>query len=184
MVPLNFLTGCYYNIIKSILNIWAISMPRRSRIDASGVLHHIVAKGIERRLIFRDDADRDDFIKNTDSVLRLFGDKLGPSRRACKGFVKRGIEMGRRPDLVGGGLIKSAGGWAAVKELRAAKKFQKSDERLHDVHGSQTNYICRGCRQIGNQRRNTGKSEKLHPRVIIQNQEGEFLHTYSKCNGV
>ncbi len=38
--------------------------------------------------------------------------------------------MGRRPDLVGGGLIRSAGGWAAVKGLRAAMKFQKSDERI------------------------------------------------------
>ncbi len=68
--------------------------------------------------------------QDTDSVLRLFGEKTGPARRAYKGFVKRGIEMGGPPYLIGGGLIRSTGGWAAVKELRAAKKFQKSDERI------------------------------------------------------
>ncbi|MCP4612672.1 MAG: hypothetical protein GY845_28565 [Planctomycetes bacterium] len=38
--------------------------------------------------------------------------------------------MGGRPDLIGGGLIRSAGGWTAVKESRAEKMFQKSDERI------------------------------------------------------
>ncbi len=60
----------------------------------------------------------------------LFGDKLGPARRAYKGFVKRRIEMGGPPHLTGSGFFRSTGGWAAVKELRATKKFQKSDERI------------------------------------------------------
>ena len=34
-------------------------MPRQSRIDAPGALHHIIIRGIERRVIFRDDEDRD-----------------------------------------------------------------------------------------------------------------------------
>ena len=38
-------------------------MPRKSRIDTPGALHHIIARGIERRPIFRDDQDRDDFLK-------------------------------------------------------------------------------------------------------------------------
>ncbi len=38
--------------------------------------------------------------------------------------------MGGAPHLIGGGLIRSTGGWAALKELRAAKQFQKSDERI------------------------------------------------------
>ena len=29
-------------------------MPRHARLDAEGVLHHIIVHGIERRLIFRD----------------------------------------------------------------------------------------------------------------------------------
>jgi hypothetical protein len=36
--------------------VWQIErMPRKSRIDISGALHHIIARGIERRRIFDDD---------------------------------------------------------------------------------------------------------------------------------
>ena len=38
--------------------------------------------------------------------------------------------MSRRKDLIGGGLIRSHGGWTAVRELRAAKAYQKGDERI------------------------------------------------------
>ena len=34
-------------------------MPRFARLDAPGVLHHIIIRGIERRTIFRDDPDKD-----------------------------------------------------------------------------------------------------------------------------
>ena len=44
-------------------------MPRKSRIDAPGALHHIIARGIERRVIFCDDHDRDDFLKRLGSVI-------------------------------------------------------------------------------------------------------------------
>ena len=37
-------------------------MPRQARIDAPGALHHIIARGIERGKIFRDDQDRDFFV--------------------------------------------------------------------------------------------------------------------------
>ncbi len=36
-------------------------MPRQARLDAPGVLHHVMVRGIERRRIFQDDADRADF---------------------------------------------------------------------------------------------------------------------------
>ena len=37
-------------------------MPRQARLDAPGVLHHVMVRGIERRVIFRDDVDRADFV--------------------------------------------------------------------------------------------------------------------------
>ena len=37
-------------------------MPRLARLDAPGVLHHIMIRGIERRKIFRDNKDREDFL--------------------------------------------------------------------------------------------------------------------------
>jgi REP element-mobilizing transposase RayT len=44
-------------------------MPRRSRIDAPGALHHLLVRGIERRAVFRDDADREKFIEKLGTVL-------------------------------------------------------------------------------------------------------------------
>jgi hypothetical protein len=63
-------------------------------------------------------------------VLRLFDERQRVARRRYDEFVEKGISMGRRKDLIGGGLIRSMGGWAAVKSMRKAKMFEKSDERI------------------------------------------------------
>ena len=44
-------------------------MPRKSRIDAPGALHHIIVRGIERKTIFKDDADRDNFLERLQNIL-------------------------------------------------------------------------------------------------------------------
>ncbi len=223
-------------------------MPRKARIDAPGAMHHIIVRGIERRQIFLDDQDRDNFVErlgdivtetqtcclawalipnhahillrtaqtplstvmrrlltgyavsynrrhrrhghlfqnryksilcqedtyllelvryihlnplrakivktmkesdsypycghsalmgknkrnfqDTDYVLRFFGKKVSGARKAYRAYVEKGIVQGRRPDLVGGGLIRSAGGWSAVAAMRNAKDHMKSDERI------------------------------------------------------
>ena len=63
-------------------------------------------------------------------VLKLYDERLWIARRQYRAFVGKGGSQGRRKDLIGGGLIRSAGGWAAVKSMRKAKMFQKSDERI------------------------------------------------------
>jgi putative transposase len=68
--------------------------------------------------------------QNTDYVLRLFGEKVSTARQAYRAYVKKGVAQGRRPELVGGGLIRSAGGWSAVKAMRRAQDHMKSDERI------------------------------------------------------
>jgi len=223
-------------------------MPRRSRIDAAGALHHVMVRGIERGAVFRNDADRDQFLErlgeilqetkaicyawalipnhfhlllrtgpvpistvmrrlltgyalwfnrrhrryghlfqnrfksilcqedtyllelvryihlnpirarlvenldqlggyaycghgvlmgkvkipwqDTESVLGMFGEKLGGARRAYRAFVEKGIALGRRQDLSGGGLLRSAGGWEGVKALREEKVYQRNDQRI------------------------------------------------------
>ena len=45
-------------------------------------------------------------------------------------FVSAGIPEGNRPDLIGGGLIRSFGGWEAVNEQKAEGKRIKGDERI------------------------------------------------------
>ena len=44
-------------------------MPRKSRIDAPGALHHIIARGIDRQAIFSDDADRNGFLERLGDIL-------------------------------------------------------------------------------------------------------------------
>jgi putative transposase len=63
-------------------------------------------------------------------VLRWFGEKEGDAKRLYCQFVKNGIEQGRRSDLIGGGLIRSQGGWATVKGMRRQGVREKSDERI------------------------------------------------------
>jgi REP element-mobilizing transposase RayT len=223
-------------------------MPRKARIDAPGALHHIIVRGIERRKLFREDADRVNFLErlgtivpatqtqcygwalmpnhahlllrsgsvhiatvmrrlltgyavsfnrkyrrhghlfqnryksilcqediyltellryihlnplraglvahmkaldeypwaghgvimgkrkndwqNIDYVLSLFGDKKARARREYRGFVQEGIDEGKRPDLIGGGLIRSTGGWQQLKALRKIGIRLKGDERI------------------------------------------------------
>lgn len=223
-------------------------MPRKGRIDAAGALHHIICRGIERRKIFRNDTDKDDFIdrlsrvlmetqtscyawallsnhlhlllrtgnapiatimrkvltgyvvafnrryrrnghlfqnryksilcqednyllelvryihlnplraklvgsieeldsyvycghsvvmgrkgsewQDVNKVLDMFSSQEVSARRSYRDFVVNGMEMGRRPDLIGGGLIRSSGGWQAVKGLRKNKIHLKGDERI------------------------------------------------------
>jgi putative transposase len=223
-------------------------MPRRSRIDAVGALHHIMVRGIDRKKIFENDYDRDQFVdrlgkllketkttcfawalipnhfhllirtgpipistlmrrlltgyalwynrthrrhghlfqnrfksilcqedtyllelvryihlnpfragvvrnleelgrypysghsvlvgkikqawQETGWVLGLFSEDLGSARKAYEVFVEKGVEQGKRKDLTGGGLIRSAGGWEAVKVLIKEKNFQRNDERI------------------------------------------------------
>jgi putative transposase len=223
-------------------------MPRRARIDAPGALHHIISRGIESCRIYRDDADRQDFVnrlgrilletrtscyawalmpnhfhlllrtgdvslsivmkrlltgyavrfnrrhrrhghlfqnryksilcqedayflelvryihlnpiraklvssmtdldhyefsghgvvlglyqrdwQDTGKLLRMFGKRISGARRQYRAWIEQGIERGRRPDLVGGGLIRSAGGWRAVKSMRQLQLHTKGDERI------------------------------------------------------
>ncbi len=223
-------------------------MPRKARIDAPGALHHIICRGIERKRIFRDDADRDRFVgrlgdilletstscfawtlipnhfhlllrtgpiciatimrrlltgyavtfnhrhgrhgqlfqnryksilceeeayllelvryihlnplraklvADLDSlehypysghgvltgkrnnewqdvryILACFGDKDSKARELYRQFVRDGEAMGKRPELTGGGLIRSLGGWKAVKGSPDKLDRMKSDERI------------------------------------------------------
>ena len=223
-------------------------MPRKARIDAPGALHHIIVRGIERRRIFSDDRDRDNFVdrlddivsdtqtfcfgwalipnhahlllrtgktslstvmrrlltgyavsynrrhrryghlfqnryksilcqedtyllelvryihlnalrakivkdlkeldnypysghsalmgkvprdfQDTEYVLKLFGKKASAARKGYRAYLAKGVGQGRRPELVGGGLIRSAGGWSAVKAMRRAQSRMKGDERI------------------------------------------------------
>ncbi|MBI4735992.1 MAG: transposase [candidate division NC10 bacterium] len=223
-------------------------MPRQPRLDAPGVLHHVMVRGIERRPIFRDDADRADFVARlgalatagaltvyawallpnhahflvrtgtrplsrslrslltgyagafnrrhtrvghlfqnryksivveedryllelvrylhlnplragivptlaalarypwsghsallgwtprpwqaTTAILGHFAARAGRARAAYRAFVAEGVPQGRRPELQGGGLVRSLGGWTAVAALRRGREAYAADERV------------------------------------------------------
>ena len=223
-------------------------MPRGPRLDAPGVLHHVMARGVARQFLFRDDADRNDFVNRlagvsttgafqvyawallpnhfhllvrTDkrplsramrslltgyagtfnrrhrrsghlfhnryksivceeetyflelirylhlnplragivrdlpelarypysghsaligtcvyswqaiqSVLAQFAPTPRRARLAYQAFVADGVKQGRRAAFQGGGLVRSAGGWRAVQELRRGREGYSSDERV------------------------------------------------------
>ena len=44
-------------------------MPRQARLDAPGVLHHVIIRGIERRDIFKDNKDRDNLLSRLCTLL-------------------------------------------------------------------------------------------------------------------
>jgi len=222
-------------------------MPRSARLDAPGVLHHVMGRGIERRKIFLDDRDREDFIlrleelfkdgsmeiyawsllpnhfhllcktgkqplpssmrrlltgyavnfnlrhrrhghlfqnryksivcqeeayltelvryihlnlvragvvkdlgelngcpwsghgalmgmagrewQNRKYVLSYFGGGRRGRRNYFK-FMEKGLSLGRKPELVGGGLIRSLGGWSSVLALRKRGEKQAFDQRI------------------------------------------------------
>ena len=65
-----------------------------------------------------------------DYVLRWFGGTVREARLSYREFVKKGIEIGRRPELVGWGLIRSLGGWSIVKAIRKAGVMELSDDQI------------------------------------------------------
>ena len=223
-------------------------MPRKARIDAPGALHHIIVRGIERKDIFRDDRDKNNFVErlgrilldtftpcyawalmsnhvhlllrtgtapvatvmrrlltgyaqqfnrrhkrhgqlfqnryksilceedlyllelvryihlnpirvgltkdlrqlrsyrysghavlmgtlrydwqDKDYVLRFFGTTDREARKGYYSFVAKRIKQGRRPEIVGGGLVRSVGGWSVLKGLRLEGLRVKGDERI------------------------------------------------------
>lgn len=68
--------------------------------------------------------------QDTKEVLDRFGNAVNTSRLGYEGFVEEGIAQGRRPELVGGGLLRSCGGWKPLMDARKAGVFFKSDERI------------------------------------------------------
>jgi len=67
--------------------------------------------------------------QDTRYVLSCFGKSLAEARQSYSSYVKEGLSQGRRPELVGGGLIRSLGGWKAIKRMGKRERI-KGDERI------------------------------------------------------
>jgi putative transposase len=63
-------------------------------------------------------------------ALSWFGKREGEARRAYRKYMGEGLVQGRRPELVGGGVVRSYGGWSAVLSLRKSRDKISGDERI------------------------------------------------------
>jgi REP element-mobilizing transposase RayT len=68
--------------------------------------------------------------QDTEYVLSLFGEIASEARRNLLDHVLKWLKKGRCPELTGGGLIRSAGGWRAVKEAYREGIRIFGDERI------------------------------------------------------
>lgn len=66
----------------------------------------------------------------SDYVLQFFGDSAGKARQAYLEFIKEEMGVDREKELMGGGLLRSHGGWSKVQSMRRQKKKVLSDERI------------------------------------------------------
>ena len=90
-------------------------MPRGPRLDAPGVLHHGMARGIDRQPIFLDDRDRDDFVRRVAALT-----SSGKVLVYAWALVPNHVHL----------LVRTADGWILVSELPHGR------EALHLMSGS------------------------------------------------
>jgi putative transposase len=100
----------------------------------------------------------------TEYILGLFDARKSQARKAYRAFIEQGIAQGRRPDLVGGGLIRSANGWDRVLEMRKQKGYIKGDERIL----GDSDFVQRVLKEA---------EERLHRRYAVQMKGLDFDKT-------
>lgn len=66
-------------------------------------------------------------------VLSWFGQRRKQALVAYRRYVAEGVLQGNRPELVGGGLIRSLGGWSGVLGRRRRGDLPLADERILGV---------------------------------------------------
>ena len=68
--------------------------------------------------------------QTADEILLHFHKTRKRARKKYGEFIKDSWEMGKREDLIGGGLRRNAGGWQEILKLKRNKEFWRGDERM------------------------------------------------------
>jgi putative transposase len=68
--------------------------------------------------------------QDSDTILAYFGRRKREAIVSSNRFVTQGIAQRKRKELVGGGLIRSLGGWSQVVSLRRKGEQVTSDQRI------------------------------------------------------
>jgi hypothetical protein len=106
-------------------------------------------------------------------VLRQFSEERRRAIRAYRRFMEEGKGQGRREDLVGGGLIRSLGGWSEVLSLRADNKETDHDARILGGEDFVANILREADKNVRRQLR-LGERKVLIDRIIkrVCNEQG------------
>jgi putative transposase len=65
-----------------------------------------------------------------DAVLSEFGGSRRKAVQEYRRFVRDGLNEGQKPELIGGGLIRSQGGWSHVVAMRRRGQREEYDDRI------------------------------------------------------
>jgi putative transposase len=68
--------------------------------------------------------------QDVEGILSYFGKSRKRAIERYEEYIKEGVKAGERPELVGGGLIRSLGGWSQVLSLKRVGDKIFSDERI------------------------------------------------------
>lgn len=67
---------------------------------------------------------------DTDHALSTFGPTRRKAVNEYRRFMQEGLGQGRLPELTGGGLLRSKGGWSQVRAARRSGRTEEYDERI------------------------------------------------------
>jgi len=67
---------------------------------------------------------------DTEYILSHFACGVRKAKAAYMLFVKEGLKLGHVPELTGGGLVRSSGGWSQVLSMRGRGEKAEHDERI------------------------------------------------------
>jgi putative transposase len=68
--------------------------------------------------------------QDRDYVLSWFGKRETEAQKAYRKYVEEAMDQGRRSELVGGGVVRSYGGWNAVLSMRKSEEGVTGDRRI------------------------------------------------------
>ncbi len=104
--------------------------------------------------------------QDTATVLSLFDEREGAARRAYRQFVQDGFRQGRRPELTGGGLRRSLGGWRGVFAARREGRPEPGDERILGSGAFVTEVLKAAEEELDRRRRR--RLEGWKPREVLE----------------
>ena len=120
-------------------------VPRTPRIEIVGATYHVTQHGIDDRRLFRDDADRETF-------LRFFGDELARSSWTCLGYTLMSTHyhllMRIEKPTLSSGFQRLNGRYAQMYNLRHARRGHLFERRFRAVIVESDEHRCEVMRYI------------------------------------